>query len=243
MTTVFDRDGKMIAAGKEIVYNPGGLKWFQNIELTALNSAQITTQHVQTTNNGLNTEGGYYGTNPGWDPPLVEYKKTGEWIYLKDTASRPQAFQQYYKSIPLANSLMTDYRHFGYELYSQITMFKLEPTKGYDSIHAVYDNNHLVEFCGYSKTNFAHLHLDYYYQPLWDFQPIFHITSAQLIIGGGYQSRLTQSEHATVKEVGQYNQFGQRVGEWKYYNESGTMYKTETYHIPTNEDENLSAGL
>lgn len=245
MTTVFDKDGKLIAAGKEIVHNPGGLKWFQNIELTALNSAQITTQHIQSgeNGNGLNSNGGYFGTNPGWDPPLVEYKKTGEWIYLKDTTSKLYAWHQHYKSIPLANALIRDYHHFGYEMYSQVTMFKLEPTNGYDSIHVVYDNNHIVEFCGYSKTNYAHLHLDYYYQPTWRYEPVLHISGLQLISGSGYQTRYVQDDYATVKETGQYNQFGQRIGEWKYYNQNGTMYKTETYHIPTNEDENLSAGL
>jgi len=43
-TQIFTAGGALIAKGHEKVHNPGGLLWFQNIELTALNSMAITAR-------------------------------------------------------------------------------------------------------------------------------------------------------------------------------------------------------
>jgi hypothetical protein len=43
-TEVFTEEGSLIAAGKERIHNPEGLQWFQNIELTALNTFAITAR-------------------------------------------------------------------------------------------------------------------------------------------------------------------------------------------------------
>lgn len=228
-TTVYNSKGQLIAAGKEEVYNPSGLLWFQSIELTALNSAQITARDVNVTSNGLNAEGGYYQNNYFSNPSLVEYRKIGQWFYFVDTCGR-YANQNYYRSIPLADALMKDYHHFGPQLYSSIAMFEIKPQLGYDSLHVTYENNRVIEFCAYGQTDYAHLHLDYY---VTTYTPIIWY------IYGGRQPQTAES--ATVKECGQYNRYGQREGEWKYYNEQGQMYKTEQYLIPQNEEE--TAGL
>ncbi|MGL4599323.1 MAG: toxin-antitoxin system YwqK family antitoxin, partial [Bacteroidia bacterium] len=58
-TEVFNAAGAMIASGREKVYNPGNLQWFQNIELTALNMTMIQTQTVTQADNSI-----YYSNGP-----------------------------------------------------------------------------------------------------------------------------------------------------------------------------------
>jgi antitoxin component YwqK of YwqJK toxin-antitoxin module len=236
-TKVLTVDGRLIACGEESVYNPGNLLWFQNIELTALNSAAISARSVNTSggsNNGndLNTMGGYAGNNLYNTPQLVTYKKEGYWMYYREKAPAYASV----KNITPGNEreMRANYFHYGQTLYASIAMFDLEIQSAYDSIRVFYQANMLQSFYGYSNTNFVHLHVRYYERANTAYQAIYPVS-----IRGYFPYTFAQPVEfpPAVREIGQYNKRGQRIGEWKYYNSLGAIYKTENYLIPTYVDE------
>ncbi len=84
-TQVFNSRSTLIAQGIETIVNSGNLKWFQNIELTALNSIAQKAQHSE-----LSPKIQLY------DPaPLVQYVKDSGW--------------EYFSSMQLSESIGTNY--------------------------------------------------------------------------------------------------------------------------------------
>lgn len=234
-TQVYNSAGALIACGHETVYNPGNLLWFQSIELTALNSVSIAARSVaQSQGNGneldLNSNSSFGGVNLNWAPPLVEYKKQGDWMYYQDIPAT-YAIRSNAVSAQLLN-LVNQYQHYGFELYHSLSWFpNLVSETGYDSIRVVYLNNNILNFYGYSKENYAHFHIDYYQE---EFNPIRYLSRYP------HRYAIKPEELMQIKEIGQYNSAGQRTGEWKYFDKLGTMYKTENYLIPQNEEEQAS---
>ncbi len=212
-TEVYTTGGGLLAAGHERIHNPGNLLWFQNIELTALNSAAIASRQIVTENNmGLNNipirsisfgKPGLYNT-----APLVEYKKEGDWIYYKDGIGTNPV----YSYAPAKQILMNNYRHFGQMLFQslpQLQDFKIN--KGYDSIKVVYTGNVLQDFYGYGSNDYVHLTARYY-ERANVLQPL-------------------------IKHTGQYDKENKKTGTWKHYDKSGALYKLENYIIPQSDEE------
>jgi len=237
-TQVYNSSGKLIACGKETIYNPGGLLWFQNIELTAMNSIQVGTRANALAsgvndNGGLNSQGGYTtGRNGGeislypggfdrynyQQPSLVEYHKTGTWMFYPFRSKRYEQF---------ANSNRIWYMEFGEmgeQLYTGTYLFRDQLAKvKYDSIKAEFTNNQIDHFYGY-RQKMVSTHLYFTYHPTTG-------GIVQYIFGGDYES------HRPIKSAGQYSAKGERIGEWKYFNEYGQPTKTENYLIPMKEEE------
>jgi hypothetical protein len=213
----------------EIIYNPGNLLWFQNIELTALNSAQITARSSAEGNNnsGLNSQGGYYATNLFSNPPLVEYKKEGRWIFYRDTIERYANYLHHKSSY--TQQMVYAYQHYGYLLSSAIAMFHYSnDSVAFDSVVAVFSDDQINRFQGFVKgKNAMHVHIDYHEKTV-QYSPLLDILY-------GHRSTVTFSAVYSVKETGYYNEKGERIGEWKYYHQNGTLWKTENYFIPTAE--------
>ncbi len=213
-TEVYTLDGLLLACGKEKIYNPGNLQWFQNIELTALNTFQYATSNPISSSAGSSQ---LYAT-----PALVEYHKEGAWMYYREY-NYPSSQQ---KASTLYAKLQNDFQHFGYKLYSEMRNYsKISIGEaGYDSIGVEYKENLLQNFYGYSKPYFTHLKITYNTE-----------VPSQFLINNW------RWEHQ-AKTIGQYTKDGKRKGEWLYYNESGLLYKTENYLIPYKVEE-LATGF
>lgn len=227
-TKVYNSRGELIAYGVEVIYNPGNLLWFQNIELTALNAAQITARSSTEGNadGALNSEGGYYATNLFSNPPLVEYKKEGRWIYYRDTVERYASVQ------PRANTFQQQmaysFEHYGNILSTSVYMFNYQnDSAAFDSIVTVYSDNQIQRFHGFVKGKSAfHVHMAHHVEATEIPSFLFRLY--------GYD-RAYYTPASAIKETGYYDEKGQRIGEWKYYNQNGTIWKTENYLIPTAE--------
>ena len=210
-TEVFTFGGAPIASGHERVSNPGNLLWFQNIELTALNSAAITSRDISVESPSLNQVRLFS------NPPLVEYKKEGDWIYYKQYANKT-------KNITGLELSIRDYEHFGKELVTPIQEFdRKNIIHNYDSIKATYQNNNMINFYGYGPFNHIHLGIDYQQTlDVYDYQNSF-------------------KTNYIVKEIGQYNGLNQKIGVWKHFNHNQELYKTENFLLPgplmTNREE------
>lgn len=246
-TQIFTFGGGLIAAGQEIVHNPGGLKWFQNIELTALNSAQFTEQSFSLTN-GSNSSHDY--SNDAYlsrshghgmlfqTPPLVEYKKEGNWIYYSDYVSSSNKNSKGKKTISNAEEILsTNFSHFGQELFYSISMFEsLKITKGYDSISVFYIDNTLLDFYGYGNKDYAHLKINYFECDSISsnsYYPFFSIVDYTYYPERGW----VESSQKLIKNIGQYNSQNQKIGVWKHYDEMGVLYKKEEFIVPKDEIE------
>lgn len=79
-TKVYTDYNLLLAKGHETIDNPGNLLWFQNIELTVLNTISIASRD----NQGANFENQMNGLTDFQAPPLVNYNKEGDWIYYRD---------------------------------------------------------------------------------------------------------------------------------------------------------------
>ena len=231
-TEVFTIGGALLASGHEKVHNPGNLQWFQNIELTALNSAVLSTRYSSpavNAGNGFNP-GSLNGINLYNTPPLVEYKKEGEWIYYKEynVQNIPNIGSGTVKGM-----LMSDYRHFGNELRQSLMLLDdISINSAYDSIRVIYSDNNTQDMYGYGAIDYTHFKIRYYdadeaadmtYQhyPLRRYRhlyPYFVSTPA-------------------VKECGLYTKANEKIGIWKHFNKTGDLYKTENYLIAWKEDE------
>ena len=227
--------GRLLASGNERVHNPGNLLWFQNIELTALNSVAITARSYEQ-NNDIQFQSplsGRFGRqrtrNLFQTPPLVEYKKEGKWKYFGDS---DQSLALDYRALTFSGRIKVDFQHFGEEL-SVLTslMDGVDIKHEFDSVVVEYVNNVVFDFFGYGEKEFKHMHFTYYDDDL----------STPEIDNYYFVADFINSNEITrpvrVKEVGEYNANGYRIGEWKYFDLNRNLFKLEKYLIPHKEDE------
>ncbi|MGE3799895.1 MAG: toxin-antitoxin system YwqK family antitoxin [Candidatus Kapaibacterium sp.] len=224
-TEVYTPGGGLIASGHERVHNPGNLLWFQNIELTALNSTAITARDISQSN-GVVTSG-FGGTGLYNTPPLVQYKKEGEWVYYNNlygaSASALNIFAQD-SPIFLAQSSAQS----TLALLQDLRLFDSEEFRSdYDSIRVEYGEN-VQDFYGEGK---EYLHLQVHYQNI--IQNIIRFNRSKY--------GLSSTSSIQIKEVGQYNRDGLKIGEWKHFNTNGELYKTEHFIIPTKEESDVAS--
>jgi hypothetical protein len=225
-TEVFTAGGKLIARGHETIYNPGNLQWFQNIELTALNSFSLGSRSAGIGSGRkatLSNDGGIHGPNLYNAPPLVEYKKQGDWKYYP--------YFTYYYPAGLEQSagivLSRKYSWF-YSTFNFRHIFNDLNSTGYDSVLVQYEDNKLENFYGYSKTDFLQLHVDYYKEhevPVRFYGRAWHLNHNAYDLG-------YNDPYPVIKRIGQFNGKGQRIGEWKYFNAEAELTRTENYVLP-----------
>lgn len=234
LTKVYNNQGALIACGYERIYNPSGLLWFQNIELTAMNSIQVGTRANQLAGGdgnaaGLDNNGGYNTGNNGvlslYDlfhggsrqPSLVQYHKIGTWLYYPEQS--PQHVAQLNGRSP---NWYEHYQHFGKTLHQSTAMFNPHTFSRYDSLQVEYADNYITEFYGFAKTASVHYRLEYY-------------TEQELAANGVYFFAFLGTPGKVQKSAGQYNSTGERIDAWFYYNAYGQLERTETYLIPYRE--------
>ncbi len=217
-------EGSLIASGRERIHNPGNLQWFQNIELTALNSAAIKVRDNGDNGafNPTSSVRSLYNT-----PALVEYKKEGEWKYYKEYNYSDKKAPDSFRGLLLYN-----YRHFGQSLLNSLTLFEDKKLiAGYDSLLVEYNNNNVKNFYGYgNNNNLIHYAINYY--------PVDENANL-LFIPNYYQSRINyinSQSPPVVKDCGEYNNVNEKIGDWKYYTTSRKLYKKENYLIAWKED-------
>ncbi|MGL5892087.1 MAG: toxin-antitoxin system YwqK family antitoxin, partial [Bacteroidia bacterium] len=213
---VYNSNGALIGHGKEKVYNPGNLQWFQNIELTALNTAAIhasspveyVTSSGQARSVGQRRPQRSYGRVELFGgPQLVQYLKEGTWTYYKEYNYAAGS-----SNTSLHSSLMANYKHFAPTLIASLNMFEdFQMTVNQDSILVEYSNDQIMNFYAKSVNDCAHLKVNYYSKD---------ISQVMLLHYWDFQQR---GNTLVVKDCGQYNLNGERIGEGRYFNNYGQL--------------------
>jgi len=231
-TEVFTEEGSLIAAGKERIHNPEGLQWFQNIELTALNTFAITAR-----DGAPRPEEGVFVRQSRLFPfeqsmqqipgshTLVQYKKEGVWIYYKDYLSTPWPAGT---AATAKQRFSNGYKHFGPELHAKIARYDhLEIRASYDSMHVVYTDDRPVDFFGYATDKQDHLQFTYH-------------PSFQRLIAHGRVARLGEMDLLPrVKQITRLDPQGQLIGVRVDYDAEGTATREERFLVPYKREEEL----
>lgn len=233
-TEVFTEEGSLIAAGKERIHNPEGLQWFQNIELTALNTFAITARDgAPRPEEGVLIRGSRFGRGfqeqlhhqiPG-SHTLVQYKKEGPWVYYKDYLRPPVSKN----STPSRQGFFElGYRHFGTELYANIARYDhLEITATYDSMRVVYNDDRMVDFFGYSPSKQDHLQFTY------------HPDAPRLHLHQGSYRFDEWSMPGAVKQIARLDPEGQLIGVRVDYDTEGAATREERFLVPFKREEDV----
>lgn len=235
-TKVYTMSGTLLALGREKIYNPGNLLWFQNIELTALNSASISARSTvtgNTGNNDLQLLNDPYLQRQGlfFSPPLVTYKKEGTWHYYQDCDPRLFKIQEKH---PAKEMVFRQFRHFGLSIYQQISRYTdLKPISGIDHLKINYANDQIQDFYAFTTSEYIHLKFLYY------------AFDDGTIVNQYYLDpyRGLREKPSIVKTIGAYDQYNQRTGTWNYFDKMNRLFKTEYYLLPQkDEDDEMGQG-
>lgn len=231
-TEVFTEEGSLIAAGKERIHKPEGLQWFQDIELTALNTFAITAR-----DGAPRPEEGVFVRQsrpfpfeqtmqqiPG-SHTLVQYKKEGAWIYYKDYLSTPWPAGT---AASAQQRFSNGYKHFGPELHAKIARYDhLELRASYDSMRVVYADDRLVDFFGYAPNKQDHLQFTY------------HPTFQRLVIHGRGGRWNDMAPTPAIKQIARLDPQGQLIGVRVDYDASGMATREERFLVPYRKEDDI----
>lgn len=227
-TEVFTTEGALIAAGKERIHNPEGLLWFQNIELTALNTYAITARDgAPRPENGVfvprfDLNGNGHGQQIPGSHALVEYKMEGEWVYYKDYMHEPVSE---HATLSREGLFELDYKHFGTEIYRNIARYDhLELTASYDSMHVVYEADRMVDLFGFRSADQDHLQLAYHPPLLWE-------------INERWPTYGQRESAPVVKQIARLDDQGNLIGVREDYDMLGRVTRTERFLVPYKNEE------
>lgn len=253
-TEAYSLSGYLLAKGKEQISNPSGrLQWFQDIELTALNTFAITARDgaPEYTEQGMpvfanqivgsnsyvpryeyidpyspiQIGGSFGGFNQG--PSLVNYIKIGEWKYFNEYAV--ESF-----SSPAESSLEylnKDYPHFGSQIALQLQSTDIECLQqSFDSLQVQYASGRIKDFKGFAPNADKRFGL------------ILHDTQ-DLNYGIFDFYHQGRQQYPMVKEMGELDENGYRIGEWTVYDLYGKPSHYIRYIQPFKEEEPLTGRL
>lgn len=248
-TKVFDTSGRLLATGREKVSNPGNLQWFQNIELTALNSMMLKTKDIAITQAPIDygrlpqrqgrlgrqrrqsTPSQYFQIQNGGSminlyntPPLVTYLKEGVWAYYRQGSNKNPLTQ---KEVEMSYWVANQYPLLSESLWYPLDLAGPMKMRGnYDSLLITYNDDKIQAIQGKGYADYIHLQFNYHNaKDNW----------VQYLSARGWDAR--------IKSVGERNQAGHKIGVWKHYDFYSQLYKTENFILPRKDEEEEAAAL
>lgn len=227
-TEVFTTEGGLIAAGKERIHNPEGLQWFQNIELTALNSFAISARDgAPRPEEGVTVRrfqlDGASQQLPG-EHTLVSYRKEGEWVYFKDYLHRPVSEEV---TLSREGLFTLGYMHFGAELYANLASYDhWERTASYDSMHVVYADDRARDLLGFTATEQDHFRFTYHPQ-------------GPVVVLPWFAAREGMAPIPMLKQVSRLDRNGDLIGVRVEYDRQGRVIRADHFFTPYRKEDEL----
>lgn len=249
-TEAYSITGYLLAKGHEQISNTSGrLQWFQDIELTALNTFAITArdnapaftnQGSAVYSNQLRGDGTYIVSGTGGPintrfrvldqgPSLVNYIKIGEWKYYNEYSA--ESFSAAASSTE--EYLRKDYPHFGAEIGYGLSSIDSEHLQNsFDSLRVRYEMGSITDLRGYSYDNSPRIGI---------------IFDTQEVRNGTFMDMLAGAEEVNFRQVmkgmGPRDENGNRVGEWTMFDSGGRPTQYVRYVQPFKEEEPLTGSV
>lgn len=238
-TEIYTMDGRMIASGHETIHNPGNLQWFQNIELTALNTMSLASQSYE--QNSI-----IVGVKPRSrsrshpapvtdaprlyeEPPLVEYIKQGDWVYQPDAGTDYAAAKARNERPDIL--FVKSFNRFGQDLVQKTQGFGGETVvPEFDSLHVNYTDGDIYAFNGFYQDHRFRIEFDY------------HLPRFILSDYYGRQYHFEKSGYRSgraLKSIGLVNEKDEKIKTWHYYDENGQLSKIEEFIKPQKKELSL----
>lgn len=212
-TQIFTLGGTILAEGIEKIKNVGNLQWFQNIELTALNSMAISSQSA--VQNGGLSQNIISSPNGGVlfnTPPLVEYTKQGSWTYYPAAKSKNYA-------VLIAEPLKLYAKRNLRSSYFQMT--EILGNTDFDSISIYYNQGFATDFIAIGKSKFKHFHMFYY--------PTKADNEVTIAL---FNPRHFRIPVVPIRSIGEFNSNGDKIGLWKFFDKNQNLVKEEKFIVP-----------
>ena len=230
-TEVFTEEGSLIAAGKERIHNPEGLRGSRTSSSprsTPSPSPPAMVHHARRMGVFVRQSRLSLSNSPCNRSPahtLVQYKKEGEWVYYKDYLSTPWPAGT---AASAEQRFSNGYKHFGPELHARIARYDhLELRASYDSMRVVYTDDRLMDFFGYATDKQDHLQFTYH-------------PSFQRLVMHGRGGRWNDMELTpAIKQIARLDPQGQLIGVRVDYGLEGTATREERFFRPYKREEEL----
>jgi hypothetical protein len=225
-TQIFDSSGKCIAKGIELIHNPGNLQWFQNIELTALNTFSISAATMQTnndfsnaSNNGNGNVKEFHSPKSFQTPSLVEYKKIGNWTYYRENTTDFSKFIETFvnEKIEEIQEIQEQFPYFIEVSWLISNKFPfIKDSDIYDSLIVRYEDNKVQEIemiRNFKSKRYQLIHRDEF---------SFENSRYRLIRVYGLQQL---DFRGAIEAIGKIDTNGNKIGEWVYFSPEGLPTK------------------
>ncbi len=225
-TEIYSLDGILIAAGHESIHNPGNLQWFQNIELTALNTMSLASQSYSQTHVNGSANTAENAVRLYDEPPLVEYIKQGDWVYLVDLLKNYEELRSIGQGV---NLFSRRFSHFGVDIVLRTNHFaNTSEIPEFDSLRVNYSEGNVSVFNGfYSKQRFR---MEFEWYPEEEY---LQLDNYSYFDGSRFhQGRLRSAPIRRMKSVGFVNEQDEKIGKWQYFNVFGQLSRTEEFILP-----------
>ena len=235
-TEVYDLAGNRIASGHETFHNPGNLQWFQNIELTALNTMMLSSQSLESSRITTGRASGFDNSVSLFEePPLVEYVKQGDWVYKWDASNDYLAARERGES-PVS-LFVKQFSHFGNEIARGTQVFgigfgEMNTIPVFDSLQVNYTDGDINAFNGFCAKQRFRMEFEYY-------------TPEESVLLGYYPIRIQhylfeqrESYHSgtQLKSIGFVNENDEKIKTWRYYDVNGELSRTEEFIKPQKKE-------
>ncbi len=158
-TTVSNLYGVLLAEGQEVIHNSSGrLQWFQDIELTALNTMIMDNRDGLgsgfSLGNAIHPFAGDFHSRFQPSTPLVEYTKVGEWKYY---AQNPVLHLDM-EDNPVLSSLKSRFPLFAHEIFSAFDeSFPTQENLAGDLLKVNYELGKVTDIKTYGALTYIHL--------------------------------------------------------------------------------------
>ncbi|MNJ85134.1 hypothetical protein D3C87_26010 [compost metagenome] len=229
-TEIYNLGGRLIASGHESIHNPGNLQWFQNIELTALNTMSLASQSYTQTHANGQANSGENAVRLYDEPPLVEYIKQGDWVYFIDASN------DYLDARPHGQSLYLftkRFSRFGSDIVLRTNHFgNTHQIPEFDSLRVSYSDGNVNVFNGfYNKQRFR---MEFEWYPEQDYIQLegYNYFDGRQFHRG--RQRLTPFQR--MKSVGFVNERNEKIGKWQHFNPYGQLSRVEEFILPEKKE-------
>ncbi|AEA45303.1 toxin-antitoxin system YwqK family antitoxin [Fluviicola taffensis] len=232
-TEVYDLNGGLLASGHETIHNPGNLQWFQNIELTALNTMSLSSQSysmdLQIRKKGSSRfVQGASSVRLYSEPQLVEYIKQGDWVYYKDELDPLEVSN----SVQMNQFFLSDFKRLGKEILTHVHVLPAPiDISGFDSVHVNYSDGKVNWLDGYRQQTRSRMEFEWYsvlenlqYYPIHSV-PRFHSSHSKDWV-----------KTYPLKSYGFVNENDEKISKWVHFDEFGQLIRIEEFIKPQKKE-------